>query len=388
MSNLLDKLQSFAANGGRFAATQEPKWGEPFYENYMNHVLQRDYAPGDKVRICIKYPNSGASKTYESATILRFGYNLEILKQGKTVWKDRKNIEHFWYGYVASIELIKKNPDFDIANVDPQGEKWRQEAKKDDVPDSWEIKHREELKQQCSILYPDASFEKSVILAIDTHICFPWYFEKAEAELYVSVPKKNVIHVPVKTGSPWPNKYNIGAYNCSEPYGENAIAMLPADDYSGAMISCRWKIYDGEKTYHFIQMGELTTFEMPRKKANVYCINMSVTPINVLNRDYESNQYSFYESFMDAAAVFKLYPKEDSLLSIRNTVHEDVFTKWIFNANLAFHKYDMKSVLEDLCDGDDDSINCEVWVTQFDATPVCVNNRPNTGREYEWEPFT
>ena len=42
-------------NGGRFHKDKEPKYGEPFYGEYMSQYISKNYHPGDKVRIKIWY---------------------------------------------------------------------------------------------------------------------------------------------------------------------------------------------------------------------------------------------------------------------------------------------------------------------------------------------
>lgn len=99
---MIKQLILFVENGGRLRPNEEPKFGEPFYGEYMKQYLSLYYKPGDRVRLQEKASNNEVH-SYEGL-IITLDYSLELLLSGKKVHKDKRNKRSIRYGNIESIE--------------------------------------------------------------------------------------------------------------------------------------------------------------------------------------------------------------------------------------------------------------------------------------------
>ena len=51
MGSQIKKIMQFVENGGRFHKGVEPKYGEPFYADYMKQYISENFMLGDKLHI-------------------------------------------------------------------------------------------------------------------------------------------------------------------------------------------------------------------------------------------------------------------------------------------------------------------------------------------------
>ena len=392
----IQRIHDFVNNGGRFRVGENPVWGEPYYGEYMATHIQKQFTPGDKVDVVVQYPQAKSSEYRQfKGTILRInkGY-VEVLNQGNSVWKDRKNYENIFCGHIKSISLIKRNPEFDIEKADPQGEKNRRDSDNektilDGKPDKYDLKYREELKEACRKLYPKQSFEDAVVMSLDFSIYFPWEVDKVDAEVYIN-HNNNSVKVAGKTGKPYPNKNVFGFYNDRNvSFGPSAFIMLPKDDYTGAFVTCKWSITYNDKVYSFISMIEVAAFEPVNGENNVYFIGDKLCPLAYLNSEYKCSEYRMYESLMDAEAMFYLDEKADEMLVIRAPKSEDAIQLYGFQSNLALSGYSLKKMINTLCvkaEQTDTRWNPEMWVTQCEVVPQFAHNYSywQYNKKYEW----
>ena len=100
-----NKLKDFVKNGGRIQKNREPKFEEPFYREYMEQFIDRNYNLGDKVKVIEKRGNS-ESTLHEGIIIKKSNHLFALLTSGKKVYKNKQNKKYISYHCIQAIELI------------------------------------------------------------------------------------------------------------------------------------------------------------------------------------------------------------------------------------------------------------------------------------------
>lgn len=106
---MLSELLSFVENGGRIRKGEEPRFGEPYYREYMKQYFNLHYRVGDI--ISVQYMGyDGNVKSYEGP-ILSLQWNLQLLVSGRTVHKDMRNLKELSWDRIRDVTFIKKRDD-------------------------------------------------------------------------------------------------------------------------------------------------------------------------------------------------------------------------------------------------------------------------------------
>lgn len=289
--NMIEQLKSFVENGGRIRAKEEPRFGEPFYGDYMKQFLQLHYKPGDKVQLQEKV-YSGAVCTYEGI-IIALDYDLILLISGRKVHKDKRNKKCFNYTFIKSIEMVEPDDgSFDLSVVDPDYWEWKTnninftglDHKKTEV----RRKIRNEDQEEFHSVYPKVNFDKSHVIKITDgcRMYWPFVYKSISAEVFMVRDGNNIISIPCQTGTPFPNKNSFHAYNCKiKDHYPDLYLYLPetGSGYADVDIVCVWTITTtiSEKdtairVVNIYHVGEIKPVEDER---NMIFIDMSVYPL-------------------------------------------------------------------------------------------------------------
>lgn len=247
---MITKLIEFVENGGRFHSNEEPKFGEPFYGDYMKQFVKLHYKPGDRVKLQKKgYDNDII--TYEGI-IIALDYILELLISGKRVHKDKRNKKSIPYYFIKSIEMISSDDGtFDLSIVDP--DEWSlQNNSNKTVHDTnketdYSKKKRIEEKNEFNMVYQDKDFNMSHIINVIDGCSLYWPFEYDEiaAEVFMVRDNIKVTPIPCKTGTPFPNKNYFHTYNYMNKNKHPELFLFLPDNgfrYKDVNVVCLWKI--------------------------------------------------------------------------------------------------------------------------------------------------
>lgn len=379
LMSIIKQLQTFVDNGGRIQTGVEPKYGEPFYEAYMEQRLKKEFHVGDRVHIKIKY-RSQRREEYD-CLILNIGYSFEVLISGKQVWKNKRNKKSFPYYCIEDISLIKKaEENFDIKYVDPEDAKWREDIKKNEGRDQFEesiasnqiIRKKKDQKEFNSV-YPDVDYNRCHIFKCDYGLYWPFNCEKIEAQITLTVDGENPIFIPCKTGRPYPNKNVYAAYNYKdkEYYDCNIYTYLPDGEYENVNISCVWTIYYRTENTSDLQQKtkiiDLTIIDRLRKienGRNMYFIEKgrNTTYLGFGKEIFTTDYANLLEGMMDLDGYIVMYPHLDEFVFIKEP--QENVDEYILAANLAYYNYDLEAMLASCIDTTEHSIT-EIQATHY-----------------------
>ena len=288
---MLDKIKDFVENGGRLRKGEEPRFGEPFYGDYMKQYLSLHYKPGDKVKLQEVFHN-GESKTYEGI-IISMDYTLSLLASGKTVHKDKRNKKYIHYSFIKSIELIKTDDGtFDLSVVDP--DEWNRlknmekHKESDDERTESRKKCRAKDEREFHLVYPEVDFKKSHVIKVCDGCAMYWPFKYDEitAEIFMVRDGDKITPIPCKTGTPFPNKNSIHAYNCKEKDKYPDLYLYLPDYgfcYEDVNIVCVWTINTSisgkETTIKKVNIHHVGEISPIKDEHNMIFVDMHIYPL-------------------------------------------------------------------------------------------------------------
>lgn len=375
MKKLIKRLQEFVQNGGRLRAGEEPKYGEPFYGNYMQQYISANYNLGDKVSITAEFRSyTGAILEIYSGTILEiYSSCLTTLTSGKTVHKDLRNIRYEPFSYIKSIELIKKNTeDFDLSVIYPQ--KWNRSLQKKELQETIELsgaqrEKRVELKKQFATIYPNIDYDKSHVIKIirGCRLYFPFACENVSADLYLVLENGDCIKkIPCQTGAPFPNKNVYCAYNYILKQEDPHLYLYLPDNgfvYEDVNIVCIWTInITSNQGIKIIDMYRIEKINPISGEHNLIPIDMKVSPA----LGYKNiNECGTLESMMDKDIYFVIEIAKNS--GVNDRIH---IIKDSENIN------EMKSVIEilyKLVQQHDKSLLGNLFISSYIETFVTID---------------
>ena len=398
--SIIEQLQTFVDNGGRIQTGVEPKYGEPFYEAYMEQRLKKEFHVGDRVHIKIKY-RSQRREEYD-CLILNIGYSFEVLISGKQVWKNKRNKKSFPYYCIEDVSLIKKvEGSFDIKHVNPEDAKWEEKAKMNIVQDLFEesitsnqiIRKKKDQKEFNSV-YPDVDYNRCHIFKCDYGLYWPFNCEKIEAQITLTADGENPIFIPCKTGRPYPNKNVYAAYNYKdkEYYDCNIYTYLPDGEYENVNISCVWTIYyrpenssDLQQKTKIIDLTMIDKLCKIENNRNMYFIEKrrNTTYLRFGKEIFTMDYANLLEGMMDLDGYIVMYPHLDEFVFIKEP--QENVDEYIFAANLAYYNYDLEAMLASCIDTTGHSI-AEIQATHYkEINCYFSSSRRKYDKRYQWE---
>ncbi|MEE1255558.1 MAG: hypothetical protein UHN47_03465 [Lachnospiraceae bacterium] len=376
---MIEQLKLFVENGGRIRENEEPKFGEPFYGEYMQQFLSLHYKPGDRVKLQEKIHNN-ESKTYEGI-IIALDYSLSLLISGKKVHKDKRNKKDIRYIFIESIEMVEAGDGtFDISTVDPDyWESKNNRSKMDEDFNHRKTEHRKKVRLQnqkeFTQVYRDVDFDKSHVIRINDGCSMYWPFdyESISAEIFMVRDENKITSIPCKTGTPFPNKNHFHAYNCKVKDRYPDLYLYLPDNgfrYEDVSIVCVWTIHttiSGKETVvkvvNIHQIGEIKPIE---DEYNMIFIDMHSNPLLAYGESLftDSNQVSMLTHMMDKDMYSVLDIKEDVAIMIKTPENQQEADKYLIMANLAVNSFNMQEVLQRItCEQAEYFPNIEVFCT-------------------------
>lgn len=323
---MIKEIMSFVENGGRLRKGEEPRYGEPFYGKYLKQYMSLHYKLGDKVKLQEVFPN-GENKTYEGIIIsMDYDLHLSLLTSGKTVHKDKRNKKYIHYSFIKSIELIKAGDGkFDLSAVDPDEWNRRSNMEKhkesDDAKTEGRKKRRAEDEREFHLVYPEVDFNKSHIIKVPDGCAMYWPFDYDEitAEIFMVRDGDKITSIPCKTGTPFPNKKSIHAYNCEEKDKYPDLYMHLPDYgfcYEDVNIVCIWTIntsISGKKAMikkiSIHHVGEISPI---KDEHNMIFVDMHILPLLEHGASLFTQSVGMLESMMDKEMYFVIDAKDDA----------------------------------------------------------------------------
>ena len=352
----IEKLVNFVENGGRLIKGEEPKYGQPFYGDYMKQYILAHYNLGDKVKVTTD------RQDYEGM-ILNIGFRFSLLVSGRKVHKDKRNKKDIVYGDIQSIELIKEKDDsFDLAIVDPDEWKWKNKKADNRICSHEKTESRKHMRskdcEEFHKVYPDVDFDRSHIIKVSDGCRLYWPFNHngITAEVFMVRDKDKITPIPCKTGTPFPNKNSYHAYNCKlkDSYPELYL-YLPDNGfcYEDVNIVCVWAINtpvgSENSVIKVVNIHHVGKIKPVKDEYNMIFIDMSVCPLlgygdslfsetrnaDLLTRMMDRDLYIVFELKNDVGLVIK--SPED--------LEEDEMDKYFAMCTLAVGNYNLQEVV-------------------------------------------
>lgn len=389
LTDEISTIQQFVKNGGRYEKDREPAYGEPFYGEYMQQLIKKDYELGDKIQV-----EMDNGKVYSGLLMRSCCRDVEILVLGNKVWKNRQNLKSLFLEDVTALKLIKKrNPEFDMDKADPTY--WCHEQKDADYTDYANvdtngIRQRNKNKEAFDRVYPDVSFDDSHVICIENgcSLFFPFTNGGVSAEVYlVQKNGMNAKKIECKVGRPYPNKCSYHAYNSRDKeYNEvNLYTYLPDAnaEYHDVYIVCVWTvdmIEDYGKDLKFVQMYEIGTIEPQVGKKNTHFITMNISSICGHNDLFTKEHKYELEKIMDRKSVFFLNSMDDVYV-ITSLKESDDEGSLCFLAEQALSHFNIKEMLQGLMIEKVLDEHIEVTVDYEDVSPGYFSGNYRKGRK-------
>jgi len=369
MTDMIDRLVNFVENGGRLHKGEEPKYGQPFYGDYMKQYISAHYNLGDRVKVTTD------RQVYEGM-ILTIGFRFNLLMSGRKVHKDKRNKKEIRYEEIQTIELIKEKDNlFDLAVVDPDEWKWQNE--KDDnlmfshkkTEHSKNKRHRD--CEEFHKVYPEVDFDKSHIIKINDGCRLYWPFNHngITAEVFMVRDEDKITPVPCKTGTPFPNKNSYHAYNCKPKDSYPDLYMYLPDNgfcYEDVNIVCVWTINttvaEKNSVIKVINIHHVGKIKPVKDERNMIFVDMSVLPLLGYGNSLfnETRSSSLLTSMMnrDLYIVFDL--KNDAGLAVKSPedLEEDEMDKYFLMSAMAISNFDLQEVV------------CRITRSQEECSPL------------------
>ena len=93
------------------------------------------------------------------------------------------------------------------------------------------------------------SFDNDFVMKITPKLYCPYALVSSEAEVYIDIPDlKDVIHVErCKTGTPWPNRNLLCAYNFDKYNQSGVLISVPRGEYHNVILFVFGKLFYKEK---------------------------------------------------------------------------------------------------------------------------------------------
>lgn len=357
---MLNRLIDFVDNGGRLRKNEEPKFGEPFYGEYMKQFLPLHFKPGDKVKLEQKvYDNE--TKTYEGI-IISLDYELKLLISGRKVYKNKQNKKEIMYTFIKSIEMIEPGDEtFDLSVVDPEEWEWKNNRNKDNS-DLWTKKtdickkRRLEDEKAFHKVYPDVDFNKSHVIQINDgcHLYWTFNYTDISAEVFMVIGKNKITPIPCKTGTPFPNKNSFCAYNCKiKDRYPDLYVYLPDDGttYKDVNIVCVWTVKTPiDKTDVSIKvigvhhMAEINPIE---DENNMIFIDMHVYPLRGHGNNLFTEHSSLLETMMNRDIYYLHNIKENyvKIVKMPDDMQKEDIDDFLFMSDMAINGFHIQDAL-------------------------------------------
>lgn len=380
--NTINKLSEFVDNGGRLNKGVEPKFGEPFYDQYRMLTTKRDFSVGDKVSVVYSgnmYQDINDPDEYEwmncekvEGIVLAIDiYDLVLLVKGKKVWANRQNVRYLRYTNIVSVGLVEKvSEGFDLQEVAPS---YAENAEKGNgsVADIYgncdRVRNRD--RERFLSLYPEVSFDDShVICVFDCSLYWPFKRERVAVSVYLAEDDGTVIsRIPCKIGCTG-NTFFAGNYYDKEHDDLRLLSYLPgvSKQYENINVVCVWTVTTSTDNESLdIVLVDIHHFDK---------IEPAVDNKNILNFDMRARTYIGYGSdifkkenssslvsIMDNNSYFIMDAQEDNAYSVKVTSDSDI-EKYSYLAMLAISDFDLARLLSRAYISYDMSRNFEVTV--------------------------
>lgn len=364
---MLEGLRAFVENGGRIRAGEEPRFGEPYYREYMKQYFNLHYRVGDI--ISVQYMgHDGNVKPYEGP-ILSLQWNLQLLVSGRTVHKDRRNLKELSWDRIQDVTFIRKRDEsFDISIVYPNAPT-DSVIKKETLKRSkaMQEKERECNRKEFLSVYPDKNYDTSHFIQVHNgcQLYWPFYKKSVKADIYIvnGDGEDPIKKIPCKTGSLLPNKNWCQAYNYKNENGYPELDIALPDDgtlYENLSIVCVWSIVTAvDEEEIVIKVVDMHCFRKitPIKAAhNLIVINMSISPlleygISFDNFDAKDTEASFALTKMmghDMYYVVDVYTADAVAIKTPEAMTEDEEAETLSLSILAVFGFDMPNLRQTL----------------------------------------
>lgn len=366
---MLSELLSFVENGGRIRKGEEPRFGEPYYREYMKQYFNLHYRVGDI--ISVQYMgHDGNVKPYEGP-ILSLQCGLQLLISGRTVHKDQRNMKILSWEQIRDVTFIRKRDEsFDISVVYPNAPA-ASVIKKEALKRSkaMQEKERECNRKEFLSVYPDKNYDTSHFIQVHNgcQLYWPFYKKSVKADIYIvnGDGEDPIKKIPCKTGSLLPNKNWCQAYNYKNENGYPELDIALPDDgtlYENLSIVCVWSIVTAvDEEEIVIKVVDMHCFRKitPIKAAhNLIVINMSISPlleygISFDNFDTNDTKASFaLTKMMDHDMYYVVDVDADDAFVIKKpeAMTSEEVTEIILLSCMAATDFNMQDLLQYICD--------------------------------------
>lgn len=377
--DVLENLSLFVDNGGRYNKGIEPKFGEPFYDQYRMLTTKRDFSVGDKVSVVYSgnmYQDINDLNEYEwmncekiEGIVLSIDvYDLVLLVKGKKVWANRQNVRHLRYANIVSVSLIEKvSEDFNLQEAAPSYVEKESGSVTDIYGNCDRVRNRD--KDQFLSLYPEVSFDESHIICVfDCSLYWPFRRERVAVNVYLAEDDGTVIsRIPCKIGCTG-NTFFAGNYYDKEHDDLRLLSYLPraSKQYENINVVCVWTVAtstdDGSLDIVLVDVHHFDKIEPVVDNKNILNFDMRArTYIGYGAGIFEKENSRNLVSLMDNDNYFVMDAEEDYAYSIKYTNDKDI-DKYSYLAMLAISDFDLARLLSGIYTGYDMCRNFEVTV--------------------------
>lgn len=355
MESQLNKIMQFVENGGRFHKGVEPKYGEPFYADYMKQYISENFTLGDKLHI-------KTDSAEFDGILLDISWNyIYFLIAGRKVHKDKRNKKDVWSGDIKEITRMEKASDtFDLAAVDHDLWEHKQlpiEDKNARKRCEYEYKRRNENKAEFNSIYPDVDFDKCHVIKIDDGIgiYFPFCSEKITADIAIMHGSDCVKKITCTVGTPFPNKNHYRAYNSK---GKDLWYYLPDNGfiYENVNIVCTWTVAANglAAPLKFLAIHHFDKILPVKNDENMIIIDLCIYPLLGYGKSLFSTDSVFLSRMMDKDLYCILYPNNYSAIIVKQpeTIESEKLEDLLYSAALGVNDFDQQSILQALIEDD------------------------------------
>lgn len=294
----IENILQFIENKGLIDSSRPPRIGEPFYEEWMQEVVNKlSLKIGDKIKITYQYDKQN-ELTLTGILINDMDWNadwIKLLTEGKKLWKSRKNEKEIHLSNVVKIEKLEEAaPDFDIKTVNPYYSS-PEEIKANIKEYNKKINNTisPETIKQIQSSCPDCDIQNNVFLGIEFSIYNPFCnieIESADVKI-VTASNSNDIAPQYKIGHIYPNRNYYSIHGVVKK--ENCV-IVPFKDKEAlndvSYILCIWNLKVGNRNFKVVT-AYYPTFKT--EDGNIYYIEERITLLDVYAESlYKRNVFS------------------------------------------------------------------------------------------------
>lgn len=339
---MIEKLKQFTHNRGLMRANKPPKPNEPFYDFYIEAMINEQHIElGDEILVVDKNSNGLTGKVIEDPRVENTG--LILLTSGKKIWKSRKNVRYIPFRNILSVEKIcSAENDFDILTANP-GYKHVTNISIENNED-----YDEAFKRYFVLMHPNLKYDKAYSLCIHSSLYCPFTNADVVKGRILIITKDDDVEFisDLKLKHLYPNR---NYYNLCEKTAYSEYVIVPFATYEEMnqvkCIATFWTILIDDVPVHTLELTYLSF--MKNEKAHIY------------NIQQESTFFDVYNESLTIPSVFsgRLYSKYDTVSvilneeEIYNILGEDSEVESILlDIILASHEGSLTKILMSLCD--------------------------------------